>query len=75
MNGHPPILHGAPLWLRVATQLGFTMVKYIRAIEFLEDYKNIGQLQLAGRKIASISARRPEFESRGLSVGYAKCFS
>ena len=51
------------------------MVKYIRAIEFLEDYKNIGQLQLAGRKIASISARRPEFESRGLSVGYDKCFS
>ena len=27
------------------TQLGFTMVKYIRAIEFVEDYKNIGEGQ------------------------------
>jgi len=44
MNGQPlPINHGAPLRLRVETQLGFTMVKYIRAIEFIEDYKTIGQ--------------------------------
>jgi DMSO/TMAO reductase YedYZ molybdopterin-dependent catalytic subunit len=43
MNGQPlPILHGAPLRLRVETQLGFTMVKYIRAIEFIECYKTIG---------------------------------
>jgi len=46
MNGQPlPIVHGAPLRLRVETQLGFTMVKYIRAIEFIEDYKTIGQGQ------------------------------
>jgi DMSO/TMAO reductase YedYZ molybdopterin-dependent catalytic subunit len=46
MNGRPlPILHGAPLRLRVETQLGFTMVKYIRAIEFIEDYKAIGNGQ------------------------------
>jgi sulfoxide reductase catalytic subunit YedY len=38
-------LHGAPLRLRVETQLGFTMVKYIRAIEFVQDYKTIGQGQ------------------------------
>jgi len=44
MNGQPlPIVHGAPLRLRVETQLGFTMVKYIRAIEFIEDYKAIGK--------------------------------
>jgi len=43
MNGQPlPIVHAAPLRLRVETQLGFTMVKYIRAIEFIEDYKSIG---------------------------------
>jgi DMSO/TMAO reductase YedYZ molybdopterin-dependent catalytic subunit len=43
MNGRPlPIVHGAPLRLRVETQLGFTMVKYIRAIEFIENYKTIG---------------------------------
>lgn len=44
MNGQPlPVNHGAPLRLRVETQLGFTMVKYIRRIEFLEEYKNIGK--------------------------------
>jgi methionine sulfoxide reductase catalytic subunit len=46
MNGQPlPIDHGAPLRLRVETQLGFTMVKYIRAIEFVENYEHIGQGQ------------------------------
>ncbi|MGB6482152.1 MAG: molybdopterin-dependent oxidoreductase, partial [Candidatus Acidiferrales bacterium] len=46
MNRQPlPINHGAPLRLRVETQLGFTMVKYIRAIEFIEDYKSIGKGQ------------------------------
>ena len=43
MNEQPlPVLHGAPLRLRVETQLGFTMVKYIRAIEFVENYTTIG---------------------------------
>jgi sulfoxide reductase catalytic subunit YedY len=46
MNGQPlPIDHGAPLRLRVETQLGFTMVKYIRAIEFVETYAHIGKGQ------------------------------
>jgi methionine sulfoxide reductase catalytic subunit len=46
MNGQPlPVDHGAPLRLRVETQLGFTMVKHIRAIEFVEDYAHIGQGQ------------------------------
>jgi DMSO/TMAO reductase YedYZ molybdopterin-dependent catalytic subunit len=44
MNGQPlPIPHGAPLRLRVETQLGFKMVKWLRAIEFVEDYRGIGQ--------------------------------
>jgi sulfoxide reductase catalytic subunit YedY len=43
MNGEPlPVAHGAPLRLRVETQLGFTMVKYVRRIEFVRDYRNIG---------------------------------
>jgi DMSO/TMAO reductase YedYZ molybdopterin-dependent catalytic subunit len=29
----------------VETQLGFTMVKYIRAIEFVENYEHIGKGQ------------------------------
>ncbi len=46
MNGRPlPIAQGAPLRLRVETQLGFTMVKYIRAIEFVADYRAIGEGQ------------------------------
>jgi DMSO/TMAO reductase YedYZ molybdopterin-dependent catalytic subunit/thiosulfate reductase cytochrome b subunit len=44
MNRQPlPIPHGAPLRLRLETQLGFKMVKYLRAIEFVEDYQNIGK--------------------------------
>ena len=31
--------HGAPLRLRVETQLGYKMLKWIRAIEFVQDYK------------------------------------
>lgn len=46
MNGQPlPIEHGAPLRLRVETQLGFKMVKYLRAIEFVADYHNTGEGQ------------------------------
>jgi DMSO/TMAO reductase YedYZ molybdopterin-dependent catalytic subunit/thiosulfate reductase cytochrome b subunit len=44
LNGEPlPIEHGAPLRLRLETQYGFTMVKYIRAIEFVETYKTVGK--------------------------------
>jgi DMSO/TMAO reductase YedYZ molybdopterin-dependent catalytic subunit len=46
MNGKPlPIEHGAPVRLRVETQLGFKMVKWIRAIELVEDYTRIGMGQ------------------------------
>lgn len=43
MNGNAlPMLHGAPLRLRVENELGFKMVKWIRAIEFVNDYRNMG---------------------------------
>lgn len=46
MNGAPlPLEHGAPVRLRIETQLGFKMVKWIRAIEFVADTKDIGQGQ------------------------------
>jgi DMSO/TMAO reductase YedYZ molybdopterin-dependent catalytic subunit/thiosulfate reductase cytochrome b subunit len=46
MNGEPlPVAHGAPLRLRVETQLGFKMVKYLRAIEFVADYRALGDGQ------------------------------
>ena len=46
MNGEPlPISHGAPLRLRMETKLGFKMVKWVRAIELVENYWAIGQGQ------------------------------
>jgi DMSO/TMAO reductase YedYZ molybdopterin-dependent catalytic subunit len=38
-------LHGAPLRLRVENQLGFKMVKWIRAIEFVESFRSVGQAE------------------------------
>ena len=43
MNGAPlSILHGAPLRLRCENELGFKMVKWIVAIEFVDDFKHLG---------------------------------
>jgi DMSO/TMAO reductase YedYZ molybdopterin-dependent catalytic subunit len=36
-----PVEHGAPLRLRIETQLGYKHAKYIRKIEFVPSYKNI----------------------------------
>ena len=36
-------LHGGPLRLRVENQLGFKMVKWIQAIEFVEDVRSINK--------------------------------
>jgi len=42
MNWKPlPLEHGAPLRLRCERKLGYKMVKYIRSIEFVEDFKKI----------------------------------
>jgi methionine sulfoxide reductase catalytic subunit len=39
MNGEPlPVLHGAPLRLRVENQLGFKQVKWIKEIEFVRHF-------------------------------------
>ena len=38
-----PIEHGAPIRLRVENQLGYKMVKWISAIEFIESHKTIGK--------------------------------
>jgi DMSO/TMAO reductase YedYZ molybdopterin-dependent catalytic subunit len=36
-----PVEHGAPLRLRVETQLGYKHAKYIQKIEFVVGFKNI----------------------------------
>ena len=44
MNSQPlQHLHGAPLRLRVENQLGFKMVKWLKAIEFVENIRTIKQ--------------------------------
>lgn len=44
MDGKPlSHLHGAPLRLRVENQLGFKMVKWLSAIEFVQDLKGVGE--------------------------------
>ncbi|GAB3266794.1 molybdopterin-dependent oxidoreductase [Arthrobacter pigmenti] len=43
MNGEAlPYGHGAPLRLRNEVQLGFKLVKWIKGIEFVEDFSQIG---------------------------------
>jgi len=43
MNGMPlSVLHGAPLRLRCENELGFKMVKWIAAIEFVHDFADLG---------------------------------
>jgi len=44
LNGQElPIQSGAPLRVRFETKLGFKMVKFLRSIEFVEDYRKIGE--------------------------------
>jgi sulfoxide reductase catalytic subunit YedY len=44
MNGAPlSVLHGAPLRLRCENELGFKMVKWIAAIEFVHDFADLGR--------------------------------
>jgi DMSO/TMAO reductase YedYZ molybdopterin-dependent catalytic subunit len=46
MNGRPlPVEHGAPARVRIETQLGFKMVKWVRSIELVRSYTDIGQGQ------------------------------
>ncbi len=46
MNDAPlSIEHGAPVRLRLETQLGFKMVKWVKAVEFVADYQQIGMGQ------------------------------
>jgi DMSO/TMAO reductase YedYZ molybdopterin-dependent catalytic subunit/thiosulfate reductase cytochrome b subunit len=42
LNGAPlDVPHGAPLRLRVESQLGFKMVKWLQAIEVVEDFRQV----------------------------------
>lgn len=44
MNDQPlPVPFGAPLRLRLENQLGYKMVKFVRAVELVADYHSIGE--------------------------------
>ncbi len=46
MNGKPlTVVHGAPLRLRCENELGFKQVKWIEAIEFVSDFRHLGEGQ------------------------------
>jgi len=38
-----PLIHGAPLRLRVENQLGYKMVKWVSSIEFVQTHKSVGK--------------------------------
>jgi DMSO/TMAO reductase YedYZ molybdopterin-dependent catalytic subunit len=62
MNGDSlPIPHGIPLRLRAETQLGCKMVKWIRSIEFVSAYQNIGWDRAIIEKTTCIKAEAQEF--------------
>ena len=43
MNGQPlPAAFGAPLRLRLENQLGYKMVKWVRSMELIAEYDDIG---------------------------------
>ncbi len=43
MNDEPlPVAFGAPLRLRLENQLGYKMVKFVRSVELVADYRDIG---------------------------------
>jgi DMSO/TMAO reductase YedYZ molybdopterin-dependent catalytic subunit len=51
MNYQPlSVPHGAPLRLRVETQVGFKMVKWLRTIEFVASYSSYGEGQGGSRE-------------------------
>jgi methionine sulfoxide reductase catalytic subunit len=61
LNDEPlPLPHGAPLRLRVETQLGYKMVKYLRSIELVADYRDIGDGQGGSREDTMFYGRGAE---------------
>ncbi|HEX5503794.1 MAG TPA: molybdopterin-dependent oxidoreductase [Thermomicrobiales bacterium] len=60
-NGAPlPVAHGAPLRLRVETQLGYKMVKYLRSIELVAEYHTSGDGQGGSREDTMFYGRGAE---------------
>lgn len=60
LNGEPlPVPFGAPLRLRVESERGYKMTKWIREIELIEDFKSIGKGQGGWREDRLHYAAKP----------------
>lgn len=60
MNRAPlPVEHGAPVRIRLETQLGYKMVKWVKAIEFVDDPTRIGMGQGGYREDQLFYANAP----------------
>ncbi|MCC6626266.1 MAG: molybdopterin-dependent oxidoreductase [Chloroflexi bacterium] len=61
LNDEPlPLPHGAPLRLRVETQLGYKMVKHLRSIELIAEYRTSGDGQGGSREDTMFYGRGAE---------------
>jgi DMSO/TMAO reductase YedYZ molybdopterin-dependent catalytic subunit/thiosulfate reductase cytochrome b subunit len=61
LNDEPlPLAHGAPLRLRVETQLGCKMVKYLHSIELIAGYRDLGEGQGGSREDTMFYGRGAE---------------
>ncbi len=61
LNDEPlPLPHGAPLRLRVETQLGYKMVKYLHTIELIAEYHTAGDGQGGSREDTMFYGRGAE---------------
>ena len=60
MNGERlPLEYGAPCRLRCEKVLGYKMVKYLRSIEFVTDFRSIGLGRGGGREDMRLFANYP----------------
>jgi methionine sulfoxide reductase catalytic subunit len=58
LNDEPlPLPHGAPLYPRVETELGYKMVKYLRSIEVIAEFQTAGDGQGGAREDTMFHSR------------------
>ena len=55
-----PLVHGAPLRLRIETELGYKMVKYMHSIELITEYQSVGDGQGGSREDTMFYGRGAE---------------
>ena len=68
-----PVAHDVPLRLRLESQLGYKMAKWVCGIEFVEEYSHLEREQGAGATTCQLLSLRYEDSSVvGLSIVHAQ---